>query len=258
MLVVYSLYVTSLNLATPSRATTAGNGPIFAIETGAMNIGIDTLDALLVVRTTCSALLYLPLLKIYHQHNFLSMLQRACQNEPCYVLKRDGNWKLVKYYDLNASHFGLHVMKHHNNVYQKIKKLKLPNISTIGLTPEYNLFRKNLMNKTDNLTVVQQQCEFALLEEQGEESLDKMQFTGPFPAAILEIPNLLYLDLRFNSFSGQIPQDFFSKNLDAIFLNNNQFDGKIPQTLEKHTVRSPFCEIGEEERGILLQKGWEK
>ncbi|KAL4558900.1 hypothetical protein LXL04_037105 [Taraxacum kok-saghyz] len=57
------------------------------------------------------------------------------------------------------------------------------------------------------------------------------QFTGPFPAAILEIPNLLYLDLRFNSFSGQIPQDFFSKNLDAIFLNNNQFDGKIPQTL---------------------------
>ncbi|KAL4566669.1 hypothetical protein LXL04_030789 [Taraxacum kok-saghyz] len=121
--------------------------------------------------------------------------------------------------------------KHHNNVYQKIKKLKLPNISTIGITPKYNLFRKNLMNKTDNLTVVQQQCKFALLEEQGEESLDKMQFTGPFPAAILEIPNLLYLDLRFNSFSGQIPQDFFSKNLDAIFLNNNQFDGKIPQTL---------------------------
>ncbi|KAL4564067.1 hypothetical protein LXL04_028117 [Taraxacum kok-saghyz] len=57
------------------------------------------------------------------------------------------------------------------------------------------------------------------------------QFTGPFAATILEIPNLLYLDLRFNSFSGQIPQDFFSKNLDAIFLNNNQFDGKIPQTL---------------------------
>ncbi|KAL4578474.1 hypothetical protein LXL04_014597 [Taraxacum kok-saghyz] len=113
-------------------------------------------------------------------------------------------------FEILPCHFGLHVMVYLSQ-------------------PVDN--RKNLMNKTDNLTVVQQQCEFALLEEQGEESLDKMQFTGPFPAAILEIPNLLYLDLRFNSFSGQIPQDFFSKNLDAIFLNNNQFDGKIPQTL---------------------------
>ncbi|RYR34960.1 hypothetical protein Ahy_A10g050028 [Arachis hypogaea] len=33
-------------------------------------------------------------------------------------------------------------------------------------------------------------------------------------------------------FSGTIPQELFYKNLDALFLNNNQFEGEIPQNLE--------------------------
>ncbi|CAN0871139.1 Leucine-rich repeat extensin-like protein 4 [Linum grandiflorum] len=57
------------------------------------------------------------------------------------------------------------------------------------------------------------------------------QFSGNFPIPVLYIPNLLYLDLRFNSFTGPIPDDLFDKRLDAIFLNNNQFQGSTPQNL---------------------------
>nr|XP_029143258.1 leucine-rich repeat extensin-like protein 4 [Arachis hypogaea] len=39
--------------------------------------------------------------------------------------------------------------------------------------------------------------------------------------------------LNSNSyFSGTIPQELFYKNLDALFLNNNQFEDEIPQNLE--------------------------
>ncbi|KAL6226596.1 hypothetical protein ACLB2K_000558 [Fragaria x ananassa] len=55
--------------------------------------------------------------------------------------------------------------------------------------------------------------------------LSNNQFSGPFPTTTLYIPNLIYLDLRFNSFTGSIPDELFNKNLDAIFLNNNQFEG---------------------------------
>jgi Leucine-rich repeat (LRR) protein len=41
----------------------------------------------------------------------------------------------------------------------------------------------------------------------------------------------MYLDIRFNFFSGSLPQELFNKNLDAIFLNNNQFEGEIPTNL---------------------------
>eukprot|EP00257_Ricinus_communis_P014057 XP_015571641.1 leucine-rich repeat extensin-like protein 4 isoform X2 [Ricinus communis] len=55
--------------------------------------------------------------------------------------------------------------------------------------------------------------------------------TGPVVSVTLYIPNLVYLDLRFNSFSGPVPDDLFNKGLDAILLNNNQFDGQIPDNL---------------------------
>ncbi|KAG6479122.1 hypothetical protein ZIOFF_062583 [Zingiber officinale] len=61
-------------------------------------------------------------------------------------------------------------------------------------------------------------------------------FSGPFPAAALLIPNLLYLDLRFNSFSGELPDDIFEKPLDAIFLNDNHFQGRIPASLWASTA----------------------
>ncbi|KAF7143602.1 hypothetical protein RHSIM_Rhsim05G0028400 [Rhododendron simsii] len=54
---------------------------------------------------------------------------------------------------------------------------------------------------------------------------------GPFPYPSLLIPNLEFLDLRFNNFSGPIPEAIFDTRLDAIFLNNNQFEGQIPSNL---------------------------
>ncbi|CAH1446357.1 unnamed protein product [Lactuca virosa] len=67
--------------------------------------------------------------------------------------------------------------------------------------------------------------------------LNNNQFSGPFPTIILQIPNLMYLDLRFNLFSGPIPDLVFTKNLDTILLNNNNFEGQIPQSLGNSHAR---------------------
>ncbi|GAB4838983.1 hypothetical protein Ancab_028514 [Ancistrocladus abbreviatus] len=61
--------------------------------------------------------------------------------------------------------------------------------------------------------------------------LSNNQFSGPFPFVTLLMPNLIYLDVRFNFLSGPLPQELFNKKLDAIFLNNNQFEGQLPQNL---------------------------
>ncbi|CAI0447238.1 unnamed protein product [Linum tenue] len=50
---------------------------------------------------------------------------------------------------------------------------------------------------------------------------------------VLYIPNLVYLDLRLNSFLGPIPDALFDKRLDAIFLNNNQLDSEILDNFSK-------------------------
>ncbi|KAH7373441.1 hypothetical protein KP509_17G055900 [Ceratopteris richardii] len=56
-------------------------------------------------------------------------------------------------------------------------------------------------------------------------------FSGTFPIVALSLPNLAYLDVRFNNFNGGLPDELFTKTLDAIFVNDNQFMGNIPQTL---------------------------
>ncbi|KAL0410564.1 UNVERIFIED_CONTAM: Leucine-rich repeat extensin-like protein 2 [Sesamum latifolium] len=70
---------------------------------------------------------------------------------------------------------------------------------------------------------------FRELSSLSELDLSNNHFSGGFPATVLYIPNLVYLDLRFNSFSGPIPDDLFDRKLDAIFLNNNLFDGELPR-----------------------------
>lgn len=55
--------------------------------------------------------------------------------------------------------------------------------------------------------------------------------SGTFPSTTLYIPNLVYLDLRFNDFYGRIPDELFTRRLDAVLLNNNHFSGEIPETL---------------------------
>ncbi|CAN0870825.1 Leucine-rich repeat extensin-like protein 7 [Linum grandiflorum] len=74
---------------------------------------------------------------------------------------------------------------------------------------------------------------FVSKKEFSELDLSNNQFPGNFPIPVLYIPNLLYLDLRFNSFTGPIPDNLFDKRLDVIFLNNNQFQGSTPINFKK-------------------------
>ena len=56
---------------------------------------------------------------------------------------------------------------------------------------------------------------------------------APFPTDVLGLTNATFLDIRFNSFFGELPEGLFSSfpQIEAIFLNNNQFSGYLPDNL---------------------------
>lgn len=60
------------------------------------------------------------------------------------------------------------------------------------------------------------------------------QLDGPFPTTVLDA-GLSFLDLRYNGFSGEIPAALFDPtsfqgySVEAIFVNNNQFSGALPE-----------------------------
>ncbi|KAJ6419003.1 hypothetical protein OIU84_029164 [Salix udensis] len=49
--------------------------------------------------------------------------------------------------------------------------------------------------------------------------------------AVLSLPMLNYLDLRYNEFEGPLPPQLFQKKIDAIFVNNNRFTSAVPAFL---------------------------
>ncbi|WCJ17746.1 Leucine-rich repeat (LRR) family protein [Euphorbia peplus] len=57
------------------------------------------------------------------------------------------------------------------------------------------------------------------------------KFAGGFPNTTLAAKNLTFLDIRFNSFSGSVPEDLFKLDLDVLFINNNQFDSMLPKNI---------------------------
>ncbi|EUC42281.1 hypothetical protein COCMIDRAFT_103959 [Bipolaris oryzae ATCC 44560] len=63
--------------------------------------------------------------------------------------------------------------------------------------------------------------------------LSDNKFSGPFPQSVLKINQLTFLDLRFNQFYGPIPDNVFTAypSLEALFLNDNKFSGRIPNTI---------------------------
>ncbi|KAH0780483.1 hypothetical protein KY290_000081 [Solanum tuberosum] len=60
--------------------------------------------------------------------------------------------------------------------------------------------------------------------------LSSNYLNGTIPSWIFSLPSLTYLDLSFNTFSGKI-QEFKSKTLHGVYLNNNQLEGPIPKSL---------------------------
>ncbi|KAL2318509.1 hypothetical protein Fmac_032385 [Flemingia macrophylla] len=57
------------------------------------------------------------------------------------------------------------------------------------------------------------------------------RLTGPFPAAVLGMSTLTFLDIRFNFFSGAVPPQIFTQNLEVLFINNNVFTQGLPDNL---------------------------
>ncbi|VAH49376.1 unnamed protein product [Triticum turgidum subsp. durum] len=54
-----------------------------------------------------------------------------------------------------------------------------------------------------------------------------------FPTDVLGVTNATFVDIRFNRFYGEVPAGLFCSFpiVEAIFVNNNQFSGKIPSNL---------------------------
>lgn len=99
------------------------------------------------------------------------------------------------------------------------------------LVPELGLLREiSLFHLNSNRFYGTVPESFKYMKTLFELDLSNNQFSGPFPHVVLEIPFLAYLDIRFNRFSGKLPRELFLKPLDAIFVNNCEFEGELPDT----------------------------
>nr|AEV40972.1 uncharacterized protein At4g06744 precursor [Oryza punctata] len=66
--------------------------------------------------------------------------------------------------------------------------------------------------------------------------LSNNNFSGVFPANVVPLGGLLFLDLRFNRFVGTVPPPVFDLSVVALFLNNNGFYGRIPDNFGSTTA----------------------
>lgn len=72
---------------------------------------------------------------------------------------------------------------------------------------------------------------------------------------MLRLPNLKYLDLRFNNFEGVLPPELFDRDFDALFLNNNRFNGKLPENVGNSKVSAMVLANNNLEGGIPKSVG---
>lgn len=61
---------------------------------------------------------------------------------------------------------------------------------------------------------------------------------APFPTDVLGLTNATFIDIRFNSFYGELPAGLFCKfpRVQAIFVNNNNFAGSLPENIGQSPV----------------------
>ncbi|CAD6263147.1 unnamed protein product [Miscanthus lutarioriparius] len=59
-----------------------------------------------------------------------------------------------------------------------------------------------------------------------------------FPTDVLGLTNATFIDIRFNSFYGELPAGVFCRfpRVQAIFVNNNQFSGSLPDNIGQSPV----------------------
>lgn len=92
--------------------------------------------------------------------------------------------------------------------------------------PDIALFHANSNNFTGTVSP-----NIANLPYLYELDISNNQFSGSFPTAILGMNSLSFLDIRFNSFMGSVPPQLFTKDLDALFINDNNFMQRLPDNL---------------------------
>lgn len=85
--------------------------------------------------------------------------------------------------------------------------------------PDIALFHANSNNFAGTISPA-----IAKLKHLYELDLSNNKLSGPFPMAVLDMTDLIFLDMRFNSFSGAVPAQIFTRDLYALFLNDNGFD----------------------------------
>lgn len=95
----------------------------------------------------------------------------------------------------------------------------------VGSLTELALFHANSNNFSGGVPILNAKYFYEL-------DLSNNKLTGYFPPNAIQ-PNLTFLDLRFNTYSGSVPSDVFGKlpYAIAIFLNNNKFNGYLPSNL---------------------------
>lgn len=92
--------------------------------------------------------------------------------------------------------------------------------------PDIALFHANSNNFSGSLSP-----NIAKLRYLYELDISNNRFSGPFPDAVLNMPSLTFLDIRFNFFTGSVPSQIFTQNLDALFINNNEFMIHLPDNI---------------------------
>ncbi|XVF36325.1 hypothetical protein REPUB_Repub19eG0048500 [Reevesia pubescens] len=92
--------------------------------------------------------------------------------------------------------------------------------------PDIALFHANSNNFAGTLSP-----NIAKLRYLYELDISNNQFSGPFPTAVLGMSGLTFLDIRFNFFTGSVPAQIFTQDLDALFINNNNFMMQLPDNI---------------------------
>ncbi|XMA16197.1 hypothetical protein WAI453_008988 [Rhynchosporium graminicola] len=141
-----------------------------------------------------------------------------CAFKGIYCMKKLGSSELaVASIDFNNYNFGGPSLLL-TGFLEKLKDLSLFHIMGNGFTGEF----PDLSGSADYLEEI---------------DVTNNKFHGRFPQTILDL-DLTYLGLRFNQFSGPIPDQIYTNmpNLEALQLNNNQFTGPISQHIGSSQV----------------------